>query len=287
MTVADCMSVSKAAQRLHMTQPAVSNILKQLQERFDCQLTDVVGRRLYLTAFGEALLEACHDITNRIEAAHNQINQLKGSISGTLKVACVSTAKYFAPALLGEFKSQHPNVRINLTVCNRQGLIERLQENLDDFVIMSHPPKQPLVETKKFYSDQLIVAAPPDFKTTKKPYDIAQLQAESWIVRELGSGTRYACDKVFKKIDFEPQYALEISDVEAIKQAIIAHMGISVLSKHSVKLELENTLIKEVPVKGFPINHNWYFVFLKGKTLSPLSANFFKFAKKSNLTLEH
>lgn len=282
--VANCMSVSKAAQRLHMTQPAVSNIIKQLQDHFMCQLTDVVGRRLYLTSFGESLLSACHDVTQRIEDAHNEINLIKGTISGTLKVACVSTAKYFIPSLLGKFKVSHPDVTIHLTVSNRQGLIPRLQENLDDFTIMSHPPKQIPVETKKFYRDQLIVAAPTGVQVPKAPLDIQELSQWKWIAREIGSGTRFMSEKIFKKIGFSPKYSMEVSDGEAIKQAIIANLGLSIISKQSAQLELENDLLKEFPVNEFPVNHYWYFVYTKGKTLSPLANNFFKFAKQLKLT---
>lgn len=283
MAVADCMSVSKAAQQLHMTQPAVSNILKQLQDNFDCQLTDVVSRKLYLTPFGETLLQACHDISLRIAQAHDEINLLKGSITGLLKVACVSTAKYFTPHLLGQFKKSHPGVRINLSVHNRQGIIERLQDNVDDFAIMSHPPKQLPVEAKKFYVDQLIVAGGNHLNTNAT---LEQLAKEPWIAREFGSGTRYASEKVFKKIGFSPNYAFEFSDVEAVKQAIIAQMGISVISKHSIRLELDNKLLKSLNIDGFPVNHNWYFVYLKGKQLTPLAKNFFKFAKHLELSMD-
>lgn len=277
--VARCMSVSKAAQQLHMTQPAVSNIIKQLQEHFGCQLTDVVGRRLFLTQFGESLLNACNDITKRIDDAHAELNSLKGTVSGTLKVACVSTAKYFIPSLLGDFKLSHPGVHINITISNRQGLISRLQENLDDFTVMSHPPKQITVESKKFYRDQLIIAAPPQTTKPQKSVDIRTLENEKWISREIGSGTRFAAEQIFKKLDFSPAYSMEVSDGEAIKQAVMANMGFSVLSKQSAALELEHKLLTELTVKGFPVNHFWYFVYLKGKTLSPLASNFLKFAK--------
>lgn len=282
--VAKCLSVSKAAQQLHMTQPAVSNILKQLQDHFNCQLTDVVARRLYLTPFGEALLEASQDIHKRIDQAHDEINLIKGAVSGTLKVACVSTAKYFTPSLLGKFKLRHPKVKINLTVVNRQGLISRIQENLDDFAIMSHPPKQIPVDAKRFYTDELIVAASSQFKPPVNRPTLEQLSDQEWIAREMGSGTRYATEKILKKYDFQPNYCMQVSDGEGIKQAIIANMGLSIISKQSVNLELENNLIQEVSVKGFPVNHYWYFVTLKGKTLSPLSSNFFKFAKQIKLT---
>lgn len=284
--VAECMSVSKAAQRLHMTQPAVSNIIKQLQDHFECNLTDIVGRKLYLTPYGDALLEACHDVLKRIDDAHSEINLIKGTISGTLKVACVSTAKYFIPSLLGKFKVDHPNVRINLTVSNRQGLINRLQDNLDDFTVMSHPPKQISVEAKKFYTDQLIIAASSQASNYKKETDLSDLEDKNWIAREVGSGTRYASEKVFKKYGFSPTYTMEVSDGEAIKQAVIANMGLSVLSKQSVSLELENNLIQALNIKGFPVSHYWYFVHLKGKMLSPLAVNFFKFAKQLKLTAE-
>lgn len=281
IVVAELMSVSKAAQRLHMTQPAVSNIMKQLQDHFDCQLTEIIGRKLYLTQYGEHLLKNAHKIQKLIEQTQTEIDWLKGAVSGTLRIACVSTAKYFLPKLIGKFNADHPKVRIKLTVCNRQGIITRLQENIDDFAIMSHPPKHIPVDTFKFCDDQLIVACSNQNRKHKnKSLTLSDLQDETWITREPGSGTRYAADNFFKRKAFSPNFQMEISDGEGIKQAIIANMGISVVSQQSILLEKANNLIKEINVKGFPIKHPWYFVCCHGKSLSPLAENFLEYTKK-------
>tara|TARA_R110002110_G_scaffold119309_2_gene293728 strand:+ start:9304 stop:10197 length:894 start_codon:yes stop_codon:yes gene_type:complete len=281
--VAECMSVSKAAQRLHMTQPAVSNIIKQLQIHFDCQLTEVIGRKIYLTAFGEKFLETCHNVQKIMDEAHTELNLMKGGVSGELKVACVSTAKYFLPNLLGRFKSKNPDVKIKLNVSNRQGIISRLQENMDDLTIMSHPPKSIPVETVTFYDDELIVVSSPKHRfQSSRLVQLSDLKDEVWVTRESGSGTSFAADQIFQKQKFSPNFQMEISDCEAIKQAIMADIGISVVSKQSVSLEMKYKLLQEVQIKGFPFKHPWYFVHSQGKKVSPLTDNFLNFAKLEN-----
>ena len=251
-------SVTRAAHALHMTQPAVSNILKQLEDYYQCPLTEVIGRKLSLTPFGEALLEGCRELHTTMNNIQAEIELLKGGLAGTLRVATVSTAKYFMPHLLGAFKRENPGIHINMTVCNRREIIQRLQENLDDFVIMSHPPGTLPVDCADFYDDELVVAASPRHKLSQsKQLSLNALQDDAWIIREPGSGTRYATEVIFKKRHFTPRVEMEISNNEAIKQAIVADMGISVISKQSIKLELENQLLQLVPVKGFPVRHIW------------------------------
>ncbi len=139
-TVAKFQSVTIAARHLHMTQPAVSNVLRQLQDYYECHLINTVGRKLYITEFGEALLKGCLQIEDILDNTKAALEKLNGGLAGTLKVAIVSTAKYFMPRLLGAFKQSHTNIHIKLSVCNRGEILHRLQQNFDDFIIMSHPP---------------------------------------------------------------------------------------------------------------------------------------------------
>lgn len=282
--VAECQSVTIASRALHMSQPAVSNIIKQLQDYYGCALIEVIGRKLYLTPFGKQLLESCKAIDTTLQNTKTSIEMLKGGMSGLLQVATVSTAKYFVPRMLGEFKQKHRNIDVKLTVCNRQQIIERISENVDDFVIMSHPPTTLAVESSNFFNDELVIAAAYNHKLRRnKKLTLASLADESWIVRESGSGTRYAMERIFKKSRFSPNVAMEIGDNESIKQVVIAGMGVSVVSRQSIRVELQDKLLCMLPAKQFPVNHVWYMVRNKGKSLSPIANSFFEFVKQQEI----
>ena len=276
-TVARLKSITLAAHELHMTQPAVSNIVRQLEDSFDCKLTEVIAKKLSLTHFGESVLRACQDIEHTLEATRMHIAQLKGGLTGTITVATVSTARYFVPHLLGLFKETYPDIHIKLTVCNRHEILLRLTENKDDFVIMSHPPRSIPVDLADFYDDELVIAKHP---TVHLDNSLDCLKNAPWIIREQGSGTRYAADELFKQLKITPRVEMEIGDSEAIKQAIIAKIGVAVISKQSIKNELEYGLIDTTKVNPFPVKHTWYLVKHKGKTLSPIAEAFYTFVHK-------
>lgn len=278
--VAEAGSVTQAAHDMHMTQPAVSNIIRQLEDFYQCRLFDLVGRKISLTQFGEVLVETAKSLHATLSNTQAKIDLLRGGLTGTLSVATVTTARYFVPKLLGSFKQEHPNIHFKLTTCNRQDILARLKKNLDDFVIMSHPPTMKSVDCVEFYDDELVVVAPNTFPLKKSQFKLADLADQPWIVREEGSGTRYAAENIFHKLKFAPKVEMEIGDIEAIKQAIMAGMGISVVSKHSIEAELANQQLIELPVKGFPVKHIWYLVKNKGKTLSPVAKNFYVFVHK-------
>ena len=281
-SVAKLGSVTRAAHELHMTQPAVSNIIRQLADYYDCPLIEVIGRKLSLTPFGNTLLTTCQQLETTLNNTQTEIDLLKGGLTGTLRVATVSTARYFIPRLLGLFKNKHKDIHIKLTVCNRHEIIGRLKDNFDDFVIMSHPPSTIPVDCATFYEDELVTAAPSTHPSAraKKLLSLSSLKNDAWIIREEGSGTRYATENIFKKWRFSPKVEMEIGDNEAIKQAIIANMGISVISKQSIKIELKHKLIAQLHVKGFPVKHTWYLVKNKEKTLPPIAKSFYTFVNK-------
>lgn len=277
--VAKNQSVTKAAHELHMTQPAVSNILRQLQEYFDCELVEVIGRKLSLTPFGLILLEGGRQMHDTLSLTKARMEQLKGGLVGSLKIATVTTAKYFVPHLLGRFKEKYQDVKIELTVCNRHTIIQRLQNNEDDFVVMSHPPSDLVVDVADFYSDELVIAASNDtaLSKDKKCIKLSELALEPWIFREEGSGTRYATENVFREKKFHPQVEMIISDNEAIKQALMANLGIAAISKQSIKNELKHNMLAELQVEDFPAQHTWYLVKNRHKALSPIAERFYTF----------
>ena len=273
-------SITIAAQMLHITQPAVSNILKQLELNYGHALTETIGKKVFLTAVGERLVEAANTINQALEQAASDINALHGKLSGTMTVAIVSTAKYFVPKLLGEFRKQHPSIKIKLTVCNRHDAIQMLKNNSSDFVIMSQPPNNMPITSQVLYEDQLVVVASPEMKLKTNNIKLKDLIDEDWIVREPGSGTRIVMKKLFKQNKMAPNIAMEVGSNESIKQLIMANMGISIVSRHSI--EFERDFIKIVPVVDFPLKHPWYLVMNKGKRISPVVGEFLHFVKEQD-----
>lgn len=279
--VAQCGSVTAAATQLHMTQPGVSNILRQLEQYYDCRLTDVVGRKMQLTQFGKILVSGSQQIQVDLNNIQSEMDRLRECVAGTMMVGTVTTAKYFTPQLLGKFKVKHPQIKVNLAVKNRQEIITRLQNNSDDFVIMSHPPREMNVDYADFYEDELVIASSPTFaKHLKDNVNLSSLKDAQWIMRENGSGTRFATENAFREQSFYPKIAMEISDSEAIKQAIMADIGISVISKQSIQSELKAKTLRILPVLGFPLAHRWYLVKNHGVSLSPLAEHFYAFVNQ-------
>ncbi len=276
--VAEHKSITGAAKKLHMTQPAVSIQLKQLEEHYGLALINIIGKKIYLTEAGKKVYERYKKVAQELENLNTDIAQLKGAIQGKLQIAVVSTAKYFIPALLGTFHKRHPGVDVQLVVANRQDVIKRLENNEDDMVILSQLPKNIGIIGQPFLEDTLVIAAPPDHPlAAKKSIDIKLLEKEPFIVRETGSGTRMAMEKIFQKHHLHPNIIMELGSSSAIKQAVMAGFGISMLSKMSLEQELASKKLAILNIKHFPVKHPWYIVYLKDKKLSPLAKNFIEF----------
>lgn len=273
-------SITAAAHSLHITQPAVSNIIKQLELSVGYSLTETVGKKVFLTHAGERLVIASESIHEALESAESDISALHGKLSGTMAVTIVSTAKYFVPKLLGEFRQINPAVKIKITVCNREDAIKILKSNASTFLIMSQLPDDIPISKQLFYNDKLAVVASPDMKFKNKITQLKDLNDENWIIREPGSGTRIVMKKLFKKHKMMPNLTMEIGNNESIKQLIMANMGISIVSMQSIELELKNKLIKILPVTDFPLLHPWYLVMNKGKKVNRVMKEFFHFVQQ-------
>lgn len=272
-TVAELGSVTQAAQKLHMTQPAVSNILKQLEQYYDCQLTEVISRKIHLTDYGKVILDLSLAVNRELDHYQSQIQLLKGRVIGELKVAIASTAQYFMPHMLAEFKGENPNIHIKMKVFNREMVLDRLHHNRDDFVILSQLPPALAVDSYPIYADQLVVVASPKHRFANHPdtLPLQALETTPWIIREPGSGTRMAMLACFKQEKFSPSIEMELGNNEAIKQAIAANLGVSIVSKRSISLELEQKQVVILPVQGFPLAHIWHLIKRRGKSLSPIA----------------
>ena len=278
--VSDEAGITAAAKKLYMTQPAVSNILKSLEAYYECKLIEIIGKKVYLTPSGQKVYDAAVKLEEILQNLETDIKNLNGKLSGKLKISVVSTAKYFMPRLLGAFKKDlMENIEIELKVCNRRQVIERLNNNLDDFVIMSQPPTEKDFIVHDFFEDQLVVAVSASSKLINKTkWHLIDLEKENWVIREPGSGTRIVMQKLFNESNMVPNIIMEVSNNESIKQMILADMGISIVSLQSIEFELDLGLIKILPVVGFPVFHEWYWVCHKGKVQSLLVEKFLTYA---------
>ncbi|MFQ5644089.1 MAG: LysR family transcriptional regulator [Thiogranum sp.] len=269
---------TRAAEALHLSQPTVSMQVKKLSDTIGYPLLEKVGSHLHTTAVGDEVYTSAQNILGSMVSLGESAAALEGVVKGPLRIAVITTAKYFMPHLLGAFISQHPEVTPMLKVTNRSRVLERLKSNEDDLLIMGQVPVELDVEAHPFVDNELVVVASTRHPLTQcSSISLRQLSEERFLVREAGSGTRLAVDRVFAEQDLEVQPYMELGSSEAIKQAVMAGLGISVLSRHNLRLELAGNHIAILDVKGFPLFYRWYAVHLKGRKLSLVSRTFLDF----------
>ncbi|NJM96665.1 MAG: LysR family transcriptional regulator [Phormidesmis sp. RL_2_1] len=271
-------SFTRAAEELYLTQPTVSIQVKQLTKAIGLPLFEQIGKRLYLTEAGKKLLETCQEIFNGLEQFEMSVADLKGMKQGRLNLAVITTAKYFVPRLLGPFCKKFPGIDISLKVTNHQRLQESMAANEDDLYIISQTPTQPDLDIHPFLENPLIVLAPKGHPLARKRnIPIEMLNHEPFIMRESGSGTRGAVEKLFEEKNINVKVRLELGSNEAIKQAIAGGLGISVLSQHTIISEGTKGEFAILDVQGFPIERHWYVANLAGKQLSVVAETFLQY----------
>ena len=275
LALAEKGSITEAARACHVTQPTVSMQLGALAESVGLPLYEHVGKRLQLTAAGEALVKSAQRMADEWAAFGQTVARLKGLTQGQLRLSVVSTAKYFVPEMLGAFCAAYPEIDIALQVLNRDGVVARLRENRDDLYIMSMPPADIEVERRTFLPNPLVVIAAKSHRlASRRSIALGTLAKERFILREVGSGTRMACDAHFAALGFEPNVRLELGSNEAIKHAVAAGLGLAVLSVHALASRAAPDIVTVLNVRGFPVHLNWFILYPKGKQLSPLAAEF-------------
>lgn len=274
--VARHLSFSRAAQELHLTQPAVSMQIKQLEENVGTALFEQLGKKIYLTEAGHELYHYSRVIAQQLTEAEAVLSELKGLKRGQLKISVASTANYFAPQLLATFSQRFPTITVSLNVTNRQALLQQLASNEMDMAIMGQPPEGLDLVAESFMDNLLVVIAPTNHPLTrKKSIPLGRLAQETFLMREEGSGTRIAMERYFEANGVKIQAGMQMNSTEAIKQAVQAGLGLGVVSLHTVELELEARRLKILDVEGLPIRRHWYIVHRKDKRLSA-SAQAFK-----------
>ena len=266
-------SFTKAAEELYITQPTVSTQVKQLTKAVGLPLFEQIGKRLHLTEAGGALLSTCQEIFERLDNFEMTIADLKGTRQGRLKLGVITTAKYFIPRLLGSFCQQYPGIDIALEVTNHQKLEERMLNNEDDLYIVSQPTEDIDLCWEPFAENPIVVVARKDHPLAGIPnIPITRLNDEPFIMRETGSGTRQAVQRLFTEHQVSVRTRLELGSNEAIKQAIAGGLGISALSKHTLISDAGELTILDI--KEFPIPRHWYVSYLAGKQLSIIAEAF-------------
>ncbi len=275
LALADAGSVSRAARECHVTQPTASMQLKDVSDAVGLPLYEVISKKVHLTDAGRDLARTARAIADEWAAFEQRIDATKGLVRGKLRVAVVSTAKYFVPRLLGTFCAVHPEIDISLEVLNRDGVVERLRDNRDDLYIMSMPPADIELNDRVFMPNPLVViAAAAHPLARRRDIALSELGDLRFILRERGSGTRMAVDTHFKRHRFRPNLRLELGSNEAIKDAVAGDLGVSVISRHALVGGPAAHGVCVLDVGGFPIDSHWHVVSQKAKRLLPIARVF-------------
>lgn len=286
--VARHLSFTKAAEELHLTQPAVSMQIKQLEQATGVPLFELLGKRVYLTEAGQELQRYNRSITLLLAEAEQVFEEMRGLKRGRLNITVASTANYFVPRLWAAFRKRHPDVSVSLDVTNRAGLIRALGENQADLVIMGMPPEGLDLVAESFMPNPLVVIAPPSHPlATAAQVPLKRLQGETFLMREQGSGTRSLMERVFAEKGLSPATPIEMSGTEAIKQGVEAGLGLALLSVHTLEMELALKRLVVLNVEGFPVLREWYIVHRSGKRLSTVAQAFHDFILKETEELVH
>lgn len=273
-------SFTRAADELFLTQPTISMQAKKLAETVGMPLFEQIGKKVFLTDAGRELHKTCREIFNHLSHFEMTTADLKGLKQGALRLAVVTTAKYFAPRLLGPFCQKYPGIQVSLKVSNRERVLERLADNQDDLYILGQPPEDLDAVAEPFLDNPLVVLAPAGHPLAgKKKIPLARLAQEPLLLREPGSGTRKALERLFADHGLKLQVRMELGSNEAIKQAIVGGLGVSVLSQHTLALDAPMGQLAVLNVVGFPIKRQWYVVYPAGKQLSIVARTFLDYLK--------
>ena len=280
-SVAQHLSYTRASEALHLTQPAVSMQIKQLEQSVGLPLFEQLGKKVYLTEAGQEFNRYAQTISTQLEELEQVVNEMKGLQRGRLTIAVASTANYFAPRLLATFCKQHGEVTVSLDVTNREQLLQALAENRADLVIMGQPPAEMDLVAERFLDNPLVVVASPGHPlASRSQIPLERLLEETFLVREQGSGTRSAVERFFAANHLALSTPMEMSSNEAIKQAVEAELGLGIVSLHTLGMELALERLVILDVVKFPIMRYWHIVHRSGKRLSLVAQAFQTFVKE-------
>jgi DNA-binding transcriptional LysR family regulator len=273
-------SFTQAARELHMAQPTASMQIKKLTATVGVALFEQVGKRVYLTDAGRRLQESCKHVFRVFVALEESLAGMRALESGRLRLAVSTTGMCFAPRLLGAFVGQHPGVETSMQAHNRQALVERLAKNEDDLYLFADAPEMDDVVTQELLPNPLVVLARDDHPLApERNIPFARLASEPFLIREEGSGARRIAMRLFAEHGLVPRIRMELGTNEAIKEAILAGLGVTIMSRYTFGLDPESSRYRCLDVEGFPLENHWYFAYPQGKQLSPVARAFLDFAR--------
>ncbi|XOV80678.1 MAG: LysR family transcriptional regulator [Aestuariibacter sp.] len=277
LTLFETGTVHATADTLHLTQPTVSQQLKKLRDVIGLPIYEQVGRKLVFTDVGLALVNTARDILQSCEQLDMKLSQFKGVTAGTLRISVVTTAKYFIPHLLGTFCAHYPGVDIKFKVGNRQQIIDRVNDGIDDFYVFSHVPEGPELEVMPIVDNPLVAIAPRHSKWhVEQEISLAEFAKMPFIIRESGSGTRHAIESFMRAHNIDLNIRMTIESNEAIKHTVMSGFGVSILSSHTLAVG-ESTNIALLKVHSLPITTQWSFVWRRKKLLTPVADAFLQY----------
>lgn len=280
LKIVQSKSVTKASEELNLTQPAVSIQLRNFQDQFDIPLTEVVGRKIYITDFGLEIAEAAENIINQVHAINYKTLAYNGQLTGRLKISVVSTGKYVMPYFLTEFMQQNDGIDLLMDVTNKNKVIESLENNEIDFALVSILPNKQNVEKMDLLQNKLYLVGSSEKKIKKFTSTKDLFKDLPLIFRENGSGTRQTMENFIERNKISVLKKMELTTNEAVKQALLAGLGYSIMPLIGIKNELHNNELQIIPIKGLPIKTTWSLIWLKGKKHSPVSESFLEYLKK-------
>lgn len=273
-------SLARAAEELHMAPPTASVQIKKLTETVGLPLLEQVGKRMYPTDVGRRVYDGCNEVFRALGSLEDALDDMRGLGTGQLSIAVTSTARYFAPRLLGAFAQRHPGILTSLYIDNGAALMERLRRNEDDLYLVADPAPASDVMVQAIVPNPLVVVARADHPLAgERDVAFARLAQEPFLMREAGSGTRDATLKVFAQHGLAPKTRMELSSNEAIREAILAGLGVSILSRYTLGIGAEPTGLTCIDVEGFPLASQWHFAYPVGKHLSLAARAFLEFAR--------
>jgi DNA-binding transcriptional LysR family regulator len=274
LKIVQTKSITKTAEAMHLTQPAVSIQLKNFQKQFDIPLTEVINKKIYITDFGKEIAESAENIINEANLINYQMMKFKGALTGTLKINSVSTGKYVIPYFLSDFFKKNESVELRLDVSNKARVIENLENNETDFSIVSFLPKNLKLNSIELMPNSLYLVGNELPQKENVVINKPVLESLSLIYREEGSAPRLAMEKFIEKNRIKVHKKIQLTSNEAVKQAVIAGMGYSIMPIIGLKNELQNNQLQIIPVKGLPLKTTWNVIWLKNKKLSPVAKSF-------------
>ncbi len=283
--ICDLKSITKAAESLHLTQPAASIQLRNFQEQFDLPLTEIIGRRLFVTSFGEEIYKASMRILGEAKKMEQSALAYGGQLVGKIKISTVSTGKYVMPYFLTDFLAKHPGVELSMDVTNKQSVIRSIEENEVDFSLLSVLPSSALINKVELMENKLYLVGgrgAEKLKTAKPPSYIADLPL---IYREDGSGTRQTMERFLEENGIRPVKKLELTSNEAVKQAVVAGLGYSIMPLIGIRNELDRGDLTIIPIKGMPIASSWNLIWLKEKQFLPPAVRYLAYLKSEKTAI--